>query len=118
MNRARRMGVAASQFEIRTDSACCTFPSRSPRSTRTITSGFVLVLEDTSDMLRAQKAAAWHEIARRIAHEMKNPLTPIALCAERIVRQLDRSLGAGRIGFAGVLGDHLLGSGVREDAGR
>jgi nitrogen fixation/metabolism regulation signal transduction histidine kinase len=48
------------------------------------------VLEDTSDMLRAQKAAAWHEVARRIAHEIKNPLTPIALCSERIQRQLDR----------------------------
>jgi len=41
-------------------------------------------------LLRAQKAAAWHEVARRIAHELKNPLTPIALSAERIARQLDR----------------------------
>ena len=49
-----------------------------------------MVLEDTTDMLRAQKAAAWHEIARRIAHEIKNPLTPIGLCAERISRQLER----------------------------
>jgi two-component system, NtrC family, nitrogen regulation sensor histidine kinase NtrY len=59
-----------------------------------VTSGFVLVLEDTSDMLRAQKAAAWHEIARRIAHELKNPLTPIALCSERIERQLDKPISA------------------------
>ena len=50
----------------------------------------MVVLEDTSELLRAQKAAAWHEVARRIAHELKNPLTPIALCAERIARQLDR----------------------------
>jgi len=50
----------------------------------------VLVLEDTSELLRAQKAAAWHEVARRIAHEIKNPLTPIALCGERIGRQLER----------------------------
>jgi nitrogen fixation/metabolism regulation signal transduction histidine kinase len=41
-------------------------------------------------MLRAQKAAAWHEVARRIAHEIKNPLTPIALCSERMARQLER----------------------------
>ena len=54
-------------------------------------SGFVLVVEDTSELLRAQKAAAWHEVARRVAHEIKNPLTPIALCAERIARQLDRN---------------------------
>jgi nitrogen fixation/metabolism regulation signal transduction histidine kinase len=40
--------------------------------------------------LRAQKTAAWHEVARRVAHEIKNPLTPIALSAERIARQLDR----------------------------
>jgi nitrogen fixation/metabolism regulation signal transduction histidine kinase len=62
-----------------------------------VTSGFVLVLEDTSDMMRAQKAAAWHEVARRIAHEIKNPLTPIALCAERIARQLDRSPGVEQV---------------------
>jgi nitrogen fixation/metabolism regulation signal transduction histidine kinase len=53
-------------------------------------SGFVLVVEDTSELLRAQKAAAWHEVARRVAHEIKNPLTPIALCADRIARQLGR----------------------------
>jgi len=41
-------------------------------------------------LLRAQKAAAWHEVARRVAHEIKNPLTPIALSADRIARQLDR----------------------------
>ncbi len=40
--------------------------------------------------MRAHKAAAWHEVARRIAHEVKNPLTPIALSAERIARILDR----------------------------
>jgi nitrogen fixation/metabolism regulation signal transduction histidine kinase len=52
--------------------------------------GFVLVLEDTSDLLRAQKAAAWQEVARRIAHEIKNPLTPISLSADRIARHLSR----------------------------
>ncbi len=52
--------------------------------------GFVLVLEDTSDLLRAQKAAAWQEVARRIAHEIKNPLTPISLSADRIARRLSR----------------------------
>jgi nitrogen fixation/metabolism regulation signal transduction histidine kinase len=55
-----------------------------------LTSGFVIVLEDTSELLRAQKAAAWHEVARRVAHEIKNPLTPIGLSAERIQRQIDR----------------------------
>src|SRR5581483_9242362 len=52
--------------------------------------GYVLVFEDLSDLLRAQKQAAWREVARRVAHEIKNPLTPIALSAERIRRHLDR----------------------------
>jgi two-component system, NtrC family, nitrogen regulation sensor histidine kinase NtrY len=90
MNRARRMGVAASQFDIRTDQKVLHLSATVAALDDKVTSGFVLVLEDTGDMLRAQKAAAWHEIARRIAHELKNPLTPIALCAERIERQLDR----------------------------
>jgi nitrogen fixation/metabolism regulation signal transduction histidine kinase len=94
MNRARRMGVAASQLEIRTDQKVLHLSATVAALDDKVTSGFVLVLEDTSDMLRAQKAAAWHEIARRIAHEIKNPLTPISLCAERIYRQLDRPASA------------------------
>lgn len=92
MSRARRVGIAASQFEVGGADG-----KRVPLSVtvaaieeHAATSGYVVVLEDTSDLVRAQKFAAWHEIARRIAHEIKNPLTPIALCAERIARQLDR----------------------------
>ncbi len=48
--------------------------------------GVVLVIEDLSELLSAQRAAAWSEVARRIAHEIKNPLTPIQLSAERIAR--------------------------------
>src|SRR6266849_601432 len=51
--------------------------------------GYVLVFEDLSDLLKAQKQAAWREVARRVAHEIKNPLTPIALSADRIQRHLD-----------------------------
>ena len=54
--------------------------------------GYVLVFEDLSDLLRAQKQAAWREVARRVAHEIKNPLTPIALSAERIRRHLERGM--------------------------
>jgi hypothetical protein len=54
-------------------------------------SGYVIVFEDLSDLLKAQKQAAWREVARRVAHEIKNPLTPIALSAERIGRHLDRT---------------------------
>ncbi|MGH9485292.1 MAG: ATP-binding protein, partial [Terriglobales bacterium] len=50
--------------------------------------GYVLVLEDLTDLLRMQKTAAWREVAQRIAHEIKNPLTPIALSAQRIQRRL------------------------------
>ncbi len=52
--------------------------------------GYVVVLEDITDLLRAQKQTAWSEVARRVAHEIKNPLTPIALSAERIRRHLER----------------------------
>ena len=54
--------------------------------------GYVLVFEDLSDLLKAQKQAAWREVARRVAHEIKNPLTPIALSAERIRRHLNRGV--------------------------
>ena len=48
--------------------------------------GIVLVLDDVTPLIRAQKVAAWREVARRLAHEIKNPLTPIQLCAERLRR--------------------------------
>jgi two-component system nitrogen regulation sensor histidine kinase NtrY len=50
-------------------------------------SGWVLALEDSTQLVQAQKLAAWNEAARRIAHEIKNPLTPIQLSAERIARK-------------------------------
>jgi nitrogen fixation/metabolism regulation signal transduction histidine kinase len=88
MKRARRTGPAACQLEIPGPSAvlhlALTVASVEERR------GFVIVVEDTSDLLRAQKSAAWQEVARRIAHEIKNPLTPISLCADRIVRLLGR----------------------------
>jgi two-component system nitrogen regulation sensor histidine kinase NtrY len=46
--------------------------------------GFVLVFEDLSELIKAQKVAAWKEVAQRIAHEIKNPLTPIQLSAQRL----------------------------------
>ncbi|MDT5157288.1 MAG: two-component system, NtrC family, nitrogen regulation sensor histidine kinase NtrY [Acidobacteriota bacterium] len=56
--------------------------------------GVVLVIEDLSELLAAQRAAAWSEVARRLAHEIKNPLTPIQLSAERIARNFRRLGGA------------------------
>lgn len=57
--------------------------------------GVVLVIEDLSELLAAQRAAAWSEVARRMAHEIKNPLTPIQLSAERIAKSYHRLSGNG-----------------------
>jgi PAS domain S-box-containing protein len=91
MNRARRTGVAARQLDVPHDRQTLHLSVTVAPIDERVTSGYVIVLEDTSELLRAQKAAAWHEVARRIAHEIKNPLTPISLSAERIARHLERS---------------------------
>ena len=49
--------------------------------------GYVLAFDDVTDLVSAQRMAAWGDVARRIAHEIKNPLTPIQLSAERIKRK-------------------------------
>jgi nitrogen fixation/metabolism regulation signal transduction histidine kinase len=54
----------------------------------------LLVFDDISDMVSAQRAKAWGEVARRLAHEIKNPLTPIQLSAERLAMKLDGKLQA------------------------
>jgi two-component system nitrogen regulation sensor histidine kinase NtrY len=57
--------------------------------------GVVLVLDDVTPLIRTQKVAAWREVARRLAHEIKNPLTPIQLSAERLRRHFtDAPAGA------------------------
>ena len=90
MKRARRSGPSTRQIELKTERRHLHLAVTVSALEEKLTSGFVVVLEDTSDLLRAQKAAAWNEVARRVAHEIKNPLTPIALSAERISRQIDR----------------------------
>ncbi|MBM4294395.1 MAG: HAMP domain-containing protein [Deltaproteobacteria bacterium] len=60
--------------------------------------GMVIVFEDLTDLERAQRLAAWREVARHIAHEVKNPLTPIKLAAQRLRRRyLDRFGDGGQI---------------------
>jgi nitrogen fixation/metabolism regulation signal transduction histidine kinase len=54
--------------------------------------GYVVVFDDVSELLQAQRDAAWAEVARRLAHEIKNPLTPIQLSAERLVHKLAERL--------------------------
>jgi PAS domain S-box-containing protein len=90
MKRARRTGLASRQFEITRENQTVPLSVLVSALEESRSSGFVMVIEDTSDLLRAQRAAAWGEVARRIAHEIKNPLTPISLCADRLARQLDR----------------------------
>lgn len=92
LRRADRMGMTTSQMEM-------SLPRTSLNVAVTVAtlrhqneqSGYVIVFEDLSDLLKAQKQAAWREVARRVAHEIKNPLTPIALSAERIQRHLERA---------------------------
>jgi nitrogen fixation/metabolism regulation signal transduction histidine kinase len=54
----------------------------------TTTGGYVVVFDDVSELVQAQRDAAWAEVARRLAHEIKNPLTPIQLSAERLAMKL------------------------------
>ena len=54
--------------------------------------GYVVAFDDVTDLVSAQRMAAWGDVARRIAHEIKNPLTPIQLSAERIKRKFSREL--------------------------
>ena len=56
--------------------------------------GYVLVFDDITQLIRAQRATAWAEVARRLAHEIKNPLTPIQLSAERLEMKLAGKLAA------------------------
>jgi len=91
MRRSLRMGVVSREIETvaagRVLHLAVTVSSLGPRRANT---GYVLVLDDLTEVLRAQKSAAWQEVARRIAHEIKNPLTPIQLSAQRLLRFLDR----------------------------
>src|SRR6202790_1330062 len=91
MRRALRMGVVSREMEVvvggRVLHLAATVSSLGPRRANT---GYVLVFDDLTEMLQAQKSAAWQEVARRIAHEIKNPLTPIQLSAQRLTRHLER----------------------------
>lgn len=91
LRRADRMGTTTTQMEITVQRAklnvATTVATLQHEGERL---GYVLVFEDLSDLLKGQKQAAWREVARRVAHEIKNPLTPIALSADRIRKHLKR----------------------------
>jgi two-component system nitrogen regulation sensor histidine kinase NtrY len=108
MRRSLRMGVASKELAIelpgRVLHAAVTVSSLGPPRANP---GYVVVIDDLSELLRAQRAAAWQEVAQRIAHEIKNPLTPIQLSAQRLARHIDRR---------GVAADPELGRLVGECA--
>jgi nitrogen fixation/metabolism regulation signal transduction histidine kinase len=102
IKRSHRMGSAASEIEIVAPGsrfnetlnllatvALLETPVGNDRMRREHR-GYVIVLENATELLRAQKQSAWKEVARRVAHEIKNPLTPIGLSAEQIRRHIDR----------------------------
>lgn len=92
---ARRTGGATREFEIKQGGEpqhlSVTVSSLDSGQAQ---SGFVVVFEDNTELVRAQRSEAWQEVARRLAHEIKNPLTPVALAAGRIEVQLDRYAAA------------------------
>jgi two-component system nitrogen regulation sensor histidine kinase NtrY len=91
LRRADRMGTTTTQMEMEVQHAALNVAVTVAALKHGDQSlGYVLVFEDLSDLLKAQKQAAWREVARRVAHEIKNPLTPIALSAERIRRHLGK----------------------------
>ncbi len=91
IRRANRMGAASTELEFQAHRRTLHLSVTSARlELGRGQAGSVLVVEDTTELLRAQRQLAWKEVAQQVAHEIKNPLTPIALSAERIGKHLDR----------------------------
>ncbi|GAA3767533.1 sensor histidine kinase [Terriglobus aquaticus] len=95
LQRCHRMSSASAEMEMRAPSGtlniAVTAALLEPGGTSERTAiGYVVVLENATELLRAQKQSAWKEVARRVAHEIKNPLTPISLSAEQIRRHIGR----------------------------
>jgi two-component system, NtrC family, nitrogen regulation sensor histidine kinase NtrY len=101
VHRTRRPRTASSEleFQLRRGGATLSLLAsatalRGPDGEYT---GTVVVLDDLTELLKAQRVAAWREVAQRIAHEIKNPLTPIQLSAQRLRRRLARTPGEERL---------------------
>jgi nitrogen fixation/metabolism regulation signal transduction histidine kinase len=124
LNRARRIGHAGEQTALQRENAngnggaaeanlpVALTASALPRSFGE-SSGVVLVIEDLSELITAQRASAWAEVARRMAHEIKNPLTPIQLSAERIAKRFKSQVQSlkSQVGFES---SSDLGQGTRD----
>jgi len=95
LRRAHRMGSASAEMQMESTSGILHLSATVALLEGTTGLGrdhlgYVLVMEDATELLRAQKQSAWKEVARRVAHEIKNPLTPISLNAELIHRHIVR----------------------------
>jgi two-component system nitrogen regulation sensor histidine kinase NtrY len=91
IRRGHRMGAASTEIELNARGRTIHLAVTSARLDLAHGQhGTVLVVEDMTELLRAQRQLAWKEVAQRVAHEIKNPLTPIALSAERIGKHLER----------------------------
>ena len=80
------------QIELATEGGTKILLMRGSRLPAAIDSGYVVVFDDVTRLIQAQRDAAWGEVARRLAHEIKNPLTPIQLSAERLSHKLAAKL--------------------------
>jgi PAS domain S-box-containing protein len=91
LRRSSRLGNVSRALDLHANGrvlhAAVTVSALGPR---TANPGYIVVVDDLTELLSAQKVAAWQEVARRIAHEIKNPLTPIQLSADRLTRLLAR----------------------------
>jgi two-component system nitrogen regulation sensor histidine kinase NtrY len=92
--RARRSDTAHAEIEFKRADGSALHTATTAimqRSAEGPIEGWVVVIEDLTDLIQAERAAAWSEVARRMAHEIKNPLTPIQLSAQRILRNYTRN---------------------------
>jgi two-component system nitrogen regulation sensor histidine kinase NtrY len=91
--KASRRGQIRDQIEIGSGPDYRTYQVQLTREgTMAESKGYVITLDDITDLLSAQRTGAWADVARRIAHEIKNPLTPIQLSAERLRRRYAKKL--------------------------
>ncbi|HYR35417.1 MAG TPA: ATP-binding protein [Burkholderiales bacterium] len=88
----RRQGDKPWQLELQLKGTGKTVHARGARLPQSTGGGYVLVFDDITQLIQAQRATAWAEVARRLAHEIKNPLTPIQLSAERLEMKLGERL--------------------------
>jgi len=108
LRRARRAGHATEQTQLGSGALPVSMTATALPDSRGPRRGVVLVIEDLSELLAAQRAAAWSEVARRMAHEIKNPLTPIQLSAERIAKSYHRATVNGAGNGASLIADERV----------